>query len=87
MDYKLHNIDSLKESVNKRIYLDPIISCTKEGSEYAVNFEVLKGDCFIDEVNNFYHENGKNTIKLVIGEKRDDSPKKLFFMYNLLQIR
>jgi hypothetical protein len=87
MDYKLYDNAALKESIDKRTYLDPIVSCTKEGSEYLVNFEVFKGDCFIDEVNNFYHENGRNTIKLITGEKRSDNPKKLFFMYNLLQIR
>ena len=87
MDYKLHDIQSLRDSINKRIYLDPIVSCIKEGSEYLVNFVVFKGDCFIDELNNFYHESGKNTIKNILGSKRDDNPKKLFFIYNLLQIR
>lgn len=87
MDYKLHNIDALKESINKRIYLDPIVSSLEETNEYAVNIEVFKGDCFIDELNNFYHESGKNKIKLIIGEKRGDNPKKLFFMYSSLQIR
>lgn len=87
MDYKLFDQASLNEGIDKRIHLDPIVEHFKESDEYSVNFDVFKSDCFIDELNNFYHESGKNKIKLISGEKREDNPKKLFFMYNLHQIR